>query len=236
MSIIGSKYPTFPFNYKVTRSNRKILAIYVESGNVDIRSPMKASNVYINEFIQAKIPWIQKQLAEQAKKLSQRLVIADNQQISFFGQPRQIQVIIASRQKVEMNWDYLFIYTRKNTSEQLEKLFNRWLMNQAREYMATQTIKLARLLGVEHRLKEVVFKKTKTKWGHCAHNGVIQYNWLTMMAPKEVVDYLVAHETSHLLHMNHSSRFWSTVARVCPDYKSLRHWLRDNGHQLWSQH
>lgn len=234
MTINETNIPTLPFNYEISRSKRKTLAIYVKSGKVDIRAPLNSPEVWVNEFIQAKSAWIEKQLSDQQEKLKQKLIIADNHPISFFGHPRTIQVVLSSQQKVEMNWDHLFIYTRKNTPKNLEKLFNRWLMNQAKEYMITQTIKTARRLSVEDKLKEVVFRKTKTKWGHCCHDGTIQYNWLTMMAPKSVVDYLIAHETSHLLHMNHSKRFWATVEKLCPDYKNLTDWLKHNGHRLWT--
>lgn len=226
--------PTFPFKLEIIRSKRKTLAIYVKSGKVEARSPLKASEKWVKSFIHSKSSWIQKQLTEQKLKLEQKLVIADNHQVHFFGQARTIQIIISPKPKVELNSQYLNIYTRQNSSATLEKLFNRWLMDQAREYMTTQTIKTARQLGVEDKLNEVVFRKTKTKWGHCSHDGSIQYNWLTMMAPRPVVDYLIAHECSHLLHMNHSARFWNTVGRVCPDYKELKGWLKLNGHRLWT--
>lgn len=234
MTPIDDKTPTFPFSYEIIRSKRKSLAIYVVSGKVEIRSPAKAPNKWVIEFVNEKIPWILKQLANQEEKLKQRLIIADNQAVSFFGQSRTIQIILCPQQKVEINPEHLFIYTRRNTAKHIEKLFNRWLMDQAREYMTTQTIKTARLLGAENKLQDVVFRKTKTKWGHCCHNGNIQYNWLTMMAPKPVVDYLIAHESSHLVHMNHSARFWNTVAIVCPDYKEHKDWLKHNGHRLWT--
>jgi predicted metal-dependent hydrolase len=131
--------------------------------------------------------------------------------------------------------DRLLIYSRSNEPEALEKHFSKWLKHQASEYMTTQTIKTARALGVEERLKEVIFRKTKTKWGHCGSDGTIQYNWLTMMAPKEVIDYLIAHESSHLVHMNHSKRFWQTVESICPDYKNLKDWLKTYGHRFWTE-
>ena len=64
--------------------------------------------------------------------------------------------------------------------------------------MTSESWKVAKQLGVEHKLKKVVFRKTKSKWGHCCQNGTIQYNWLAMMAPKDVINYLIVHECSHL--------------------------------------
>lgn len=235
MPIAELKTSTFPFDYELSKSNRKTLAIYVKSGKVDIRAPKNAPDMWIHDFISEKTPWIQRQLSDQEVKLSQKLVIADQQPVSFFGTQRTIQVIISTQQKVEINDEHLFIYSRHNKPKNLEKLFNLWLMDQAKEYMASQTIKTARRIGVGTRLKDVVFRKTKTKWGHCKHDGTIQYNWLTMMAPQAVVDYLIAHETSHLLHMNHSSKFWATVERLCPNYRELKDWLKHNGHRLWTE-
>jgi predicted metal-dependent hydrolase len=234
MTTAALKFPTFPFQYEILRSRRKTLVIYVKSGRVEVRSPLRASSSWIHSFLKEKTPWILEQLAAQKRKLRQRLVIADNRLVPFMGRSRRIQVILSDRQKVTLRGDYLYLFVRERNRHKLEDLFNGWLQEQAREYMATQTIKYARRLGVNHKLREVVFRKTKSKWGHCCQDGTIQYNWLAMMAPKEVINYLVAHETSHLRYLDHSMRFWNTVETLCPDYKELRSWLSDNGHRFWS--
>ncbi len=228
-------FPTLSFNFEITRSNRKTLSIIIKSGKVEIKSPIYMPEVDIYRFILEKQHWIEKHLAEQEVKLTQKLVITDGYDVMFFGKPRRIEVIYAGTPKVDITDDRLLIYSRSNEPEALEKHFSKWLKHQASEYMTTQTIKTARALGVEERLKEVIFRKTKTKWGHCGSDGTIQYNWLTMMAPKEVIDYLIAHESSHLVHMNHSKRFWQTVESICPDYKNLKDWLKTYGHRFWTE-
>ena len=228
-------HPTFPFNFNITRSNRKTLSIIIKSGKIEVKSPIYMPEVDIFDFVAERQQWIEKHLAEQEVKLTQKLVITDGYEVMFFGRPRRIEVIYAGRPKVEITDDRLLIYSRSNESDVLEKHFSKWLKLQASEYMTTQTIKTARTLGVEKRLKEVIFRKTKTKWGHCGSDGTIQYNWLTMMAPKEVIDYLIAHESSHLVHMNHSKQFWQTVGSVCPDYKNLKDWLKTYGHRFWTE-
>lgn len=221
------------FDYELSRSKRKSLVIYVKEGKVEVRAPLRTPERFINAFIREKTPWILKSLEDQRRRMRETLVIAQGRKVCFFGKPRIIQIIRAVRNKVEIDQHYLYIYTRDRSADYISGLFQKWLQKKAREYMATRTITLARELGVEHKLKDVVFRKTKTKWGHCSHEGNIQYNWLAMMAPKPVVDYLVAHETSHLKHMNHSARFWKSVESLCPDYSELRNWLGDNGHRLW---
>lgn len=213
---------------------RKTLVIYVKSGKVEVRCPLKAPSWWINTFLLEKTPWILEQLALQRAKLRERLVIAHNREVCFLGKPRLIQVVISNRQKVLLRGDTLYMFVQERNRDRLEKLFNAWLLEQAREYMTTQTIKYARLLGVQRKLKDVVFRKTRSKWGHCCADGTIQYNWLAMMAPREVVNYLIAHETSHLRHLDHSPNFWDTVKSLCFNYKEHKTWLSDNGHRFWT--
>ena len=227
--------PTFIFKYELKRSARKSLSIIIKSGKVEVKSPLYTSDVDILEFLTQKKAWIETNLTEQKVKLTQRLVITDGYEVMFFGKPRRIEVIYADRPKVEVTDNRLLIFSRNNEPQTLEKHFSNWLKQQASEYMTTQTIKATRALGVEDCLKAVVFRKTKTKWGHCCSDGTIQYNWLTMMAPKPVINYLIAHESSHLIHMNHSLKFWKTVASICPDYKNLKDWLKTYGHRFWTE-
>ena len=105
--------------------------------------------------------------------------------------------------------------------------------SKAQRYMPARVEYYARKLGLAHKLKAVTFRRTRTKWGHCCQDGTIQFNWLVMMAPPAVLEYLIAHETSHLRHLNHSKKFWETVGSLCPDYKQHRDWLSDHGHRLW---
>lgn len=223
------------FEYDVIRSRRKTLSIVVKEGQVQVRAPLRAPMYWIREFVEEKSRWIQRQVLEQRQKLNERLVINQGRKITFLGKSRSIQVIRSKQSRVEIDQFYLYLYAPDRNPLKLEKLFYQWLQRQAKEYMSTRTIKTARQLGLEKRLGNIMFRKTKTKWGHCCHDGTIQYNWLAMMAPKEVVDYLIAHETSHLKYMDHSERFWRTVESVCPDYLELRDWLRDNGHRFWTE-
>ncbi|MEL6663324.1 MAG: SprT family zinc-dependent metalloprotease [Pseudomonadota bacterium] len=85
-------------------------------------------------------------------------------------------------------------------------------------------------LGVEAR--RISVKDTRSRWGSCTSDGRLSFSWRLICAPPEVLDYVAAHECAHLLEMNHSDRFWSHVARVCPDWKRHRNWLRSHGREL----
>lgn len=88
----------------------------------------------------------------------------------------------------------------------------------------------ARLMGVTYG--RISIRKQKTRWGSCSREGNLNFNCLLMMAPPEVLDYVVVHELSHRLEMNHSARFWAQVEKVMPDYRVPRRWLKEHGVKL----
>ncbi|QBC43879.1 hypothetical protein C1H71_10180 [Iodobacter fluviatilis] len=80
----------------------------------------------------------------------------------------------------------------------------------------------------------VVCKLSQKPLGSCTALGDIRLNWRLMQAPPQVIDYVVIHELAHLVELNHSSRFWDIVAEACPDWKTKRLWLKQNGALLFA--
>ena len=88
-------------------------------------------------------------------------------------------------------------------------------------------------LGV--RFGRIAVRCQKSKWGSCSAKGNLNFNCLLLLAPQEVLDYVVVHELCHLLEMNHSERFWQRVEDVMPDYRDRRRWLRKHGGELMAR-
>ncbi|MBR6004019.1 MAG: M48 family metallopeptidase [Lachnospiraceae bacterium] len=78
----------------------------------------------------------------------------------------------------------------------------------------------------------VAFRTQKTRWGSCSREGNLNFNCLLALCPEPVIRYVVVHELSHRVHMNHSKAFWLTVEEYMPDYKEHRKWLKQNGEFL----
>ena len=79
----------------------------------------------------------------------------------------------------------------------------------------------------QFRIRSVSMRDQKTRWGSCSRRRNLSFNWRVIMAPPEVLRYLVAHEMAHLREHNHSSRFWSLVESMQGDYTAPRQWLRE---------
>lgn len=105
-----------------------------------------------------------------------------------------------------------------------------WLKAEANRDLAARVRVHARRLGVT--VTAVRLRSQSTRWGSCSASGALNFNWRLVMAPPFVLDYVAAHEVSHLVEMNHSRAFWRTVERTLPDMERGRDWLKTNGRQL----
>ena len=114
----------------------------------------------------------------------------------------------------------------KSVKRALETLYRR----KARERFEERADYYADEMGVEYEKIEI--RNQRTKWGSCSTTGTLGLNWRLMMAPPEIVDYIVIHELAHLRESNHTDSFWSLVAEYDPEYESHATWLDENSTRL----
>ena len=107
------------------------------------------------------------------------------------------------------------------------------LAEQMRQRLPEKLNRHAASMGVT--FGNVTIRCQQTRWGSCSSRGNLNFNCLLMLAPEEVLDYVVVHELAHRKQMNHSALFWQEVERECPDYKKSLRWLKDKGGALLSR-
>lgn len=125
---------------------------------------------------------------------------------------------------------------RKENTAHVEKLTAnevQQLANQALQVIPKKVRFYAERMKVSYG--RITIRNQKTRWGSCSGKGNLNFNCLLMLAPDEVIDYVVVHELCHLIEMNHSKAFWNQVERIMPDYQVHRKWLKDHGSEIMSR-
>lgn len=127
----------------------------------------------------------------------------------------------------------LTIVRSENDGARPADLLREWYRRKAGEVFARRAAHWSAAMGVGY--SRIRIRDQRTLWGSCSREGSLSFNWRLVMAPPEVLDYLVIHELAHLLEMNHSRRFWRHVSSWCPDYRGRRRWLREHSRELKSR-
>tara|TARA_B100000676_G_scaffold313071_1_gene391099 strand:+ start:3937 stop:4671 length:735 start_codon:yes stop_codon:yes gene_type:complete len=201
-------------------AQRMILRLNIDGDGAVITIPMNASSADAFDLVRRKSHW----LYHQMNKLGDRIFFGDGVQIPFQGMKYVIR-------HLEGNCEKIWIKNGEiNVSGEIEKLSSHlgfWLKKQAH----TTIIPLAQYKAsqINKTISRVTICDTRSRWGSCSAKGKLSFSWRLIMAPPEILDYVVAHEVSHLAHMDHSSRFWATVEILSKNVKEGRSWLKNNG-------
>jgi predicted metal-dependent hydrolase len=105
-----------------------------------------------------------------------------------------------------------------------------WYRNQAKQVLTEQAARYACSTGLSY--KKINITGAQKRWGSCSSSGNLNFSWRLVMAPMEVVEYVIVHELVHLREQNHSARFWKLVSEILPEYRSQRRWLNEKGYLL----
>jgi predicted metal-dependent hydrolase len=149
----------------------------------------------------------------------------DASTVSYLGRPLAL-VREVSRTRVHRRGDALLIPTGAAGGPALERFYRRC----ARTEIAAKLDQACLVTG--GRYSKLSIRGQRTRWASCSAKGAMSFNWRLLLAPEAVLDYVVWHEVCHLQVMDHSARFWTLVARHCPEHREHRAWLRRHGATL----
>ena len=223
--------------YRVRRSDRARHArIVVDADGVEVVVPRRMALRHVEPFVRQKQPWIERTLRryqDAALDGPVRVDLRDGGEVPYLGEQLDLDVRVEpgrTRPHVRRRGDVLTVKVARPGREPIRDALERWYRRQARG-------------EVEHRLDAAVaragtsyttltIRAQRTRWASCSSNGSMSFNWRLLLAPAEILDYVVEHEVAHLEVLDHSQRFWRLVGRRSPDYKRHERWLRANGPAL----
>ncbi|NLB51362.1 MAG: M48 family metallopeptidase [Syntrophomonadaceae bacterium] len=223
-------------NFTVTYSKRKTMAIKIDpSGEVSVAAPYRTSKQTILKMVNKKSGWLLKKLNEIAEINEQIKVkkFVDGEQFVYQGVNYPLQLMInekLAKPVARICFGKLMVDVPAVDEAVIRSAIENWYRLMAEAYIKLRLQYFQALLNVKPN--KVTIKNQKTRWGSCSSKGNLNFNWRIIMAPANVVDYLVIHELCHMTHPNHSKAFWDLVAKIMPDYKERKNWLNKNGPKL----
>ncbi len=202
-------------------------------------APMRYPKIQIDDFVLQKQVWIREKLSQQQVTEQQRNSYRNNDQILSRGENLRLVCERAPQFQLTLEDQQitLFIPNRvsdNNINQYKKKKIALWFQQQANEYLPSQLEKLSKHTSLTPT--GLTIKQYKARWGSCNNKGHINLNYLLLMTPDFVIDYVIIHELCHLKHMNHSAQFWQLVAYHCPNFKQAKQWLKQHSHQLHAFH
>ncbi len=208
--------------YEIVRSNRKTLALTIDSeARLIVRAPMQLGEDVIRDFIKKKSRWIsdkQRYVRDFASKQSEFL-LEDGENVLYLG--KSYTVLRKDVQEVSTVGSFLIV--PKNMT--LEGYAD-WMKIQCDNIIRERVAHFANLMDAKY--SSVKMSNAKRRWGSCGARNTLNFAWRLVMCPQWVIDYVVVHELSHITYKDHSARFWARVATFMPNYREARDWLRLN--------
>ncbi len=219
--VAGREIPLLVRRHRQAR--RIVLRIDLESDGVSLTLPRRAALDEGLALARDRADWILKCLA----KLPPRVRFQPGARMPLMGAEVTLRHDPDAHVPVRRVGDELIVgghiehFTRRLTD---------WLKREVRRALGPRAHQMAERL--DRRVARIAVRDTRSRWGSCAPSGNLSFCWRLVFAPGWVIDYVVAHEVAHLVHMNHSARFWKTVDSLGVDTEAARAWLDDNAERL----
>ena len=217
----------------INRSIRlKSASIKISKDCIKVTAPFLISKKKIEEILKKKFNWIKKQLLIQQN--IQPLIkkeYLENEEFKYLGKSYILKIIKGKKYSVKIE-DNLLVVIVKNTKNiiKIKRLINKWFHEESDVYFKEKTFLYAKVNNL--KVNSVKVREYKARWGSCSINGNITFNWCLIMAPPEIIKYVIIHELVHLIEHNHSPKYWKEVKKIYPNIDEAKNWLLYNGKTL----
>jgi predicted metal-dependent hydrolase len=234
--ILSFKYGTKHIDFEVIYRKRKTMSIQIEpGGEVKVIAPVFLKEQQVLDTVRTKAKWIVEKQYE-ISSINENKIKRDavnGECYLYLGQEYILSLDINDNYKnieaklVEKN---IIVNTYTRDTNTIKLTLEKFYREKTLEKVKERVNYYQEYFEVEPR--NIKVKEQKKRWGSCTYKNDLLFNWRISMAPANVLDYIVVHEMSHMIHKNHSKSFWGKVESVLPDYKERHNWLKMNAVKL----
>jgi predicted metal-dependent hydrolase len=210
--------------YRIRRSDRaRRIRVSVDgNGEVEVVLPRRSPERHAEQAVQELSGWIERRRRAVARAALE--VGREAGTVRYLGTVLTL-VVEPGRERVHRRGDTLLV-----PAGDPRAALERWYRRQAREEVAARLDAACARWGSSY--KGLTIRGQKTRWASCSSSGAMSFNWRLLLAPPEILDYVVEHEVCHLEVMDHSPRFWRLLASRSPRWREHSAWLRRYGSTL----
>lgn len=216
------------------RKRRKTASIHVErDGTVSVIVPDTLTAKEIERLIETKRRWIYRQLAEwqdlNATRVKREFVNGEG--LLYLGRSYRLKIVQGQEKPLLLKDGYFSLKKADQVNGNAEAAFREFYREKGLSRIPDRVDTYRARIGV--RSVAVRVMDLKNRWASCSpRKDALNFHWKCMMAPLTVLDYIIVHELVHLVHHNHTPKFWAEVEKLIPDYVERKGWLRVNGAAL----
>ena len=228
---------TIEYEIRRSRRRRKTVQITVDGGGVHVIAPMTTPDGELRAMVHKRAPWILTHapgaLLEAAPK---RFVSGET--LPYLGRTVRMVVESGDVRSPEVrfdHWRFRVVAPRSlhdgKRYQAIRRAIVTWYRTRAAERLAASVDRWWPRLG-RGKKSRILIRDQRQRWGSCAADGTLRFNWRAMMLEPSLMEYIVVHEMAHLTHQNHSTDFWGLVSKTMPDMQRRRQRLREVGRAL----
>ena len=225
--------------YEVRRSARrkKTVQITVDGAVVQVSAPKTTTESELQAIVRKRAPWILKHAREDALGLVPKRFVS-GETLPYLG--RNVRLVLEPKDAgaPEIRFDHWRFRVSMPDGLEGEERYQRirraivnWYRGRAEERLRSGVLHRWPRLGSGDEPK-ILIRDQRQRWGSCAPDGTLRFNWRVMMLEPSLVEYVIVHELVHLKIKNHSQDFWQMLASLLPDMEHRRRRLREAGKTL----
>ena len=228
---------TIEYNIRRSTKRRKTVQVTVDGGGVQVAAPSTAEDSKLREIVRKRAPWILDHSSDGLLAVPRKRFVS-GETLPYLGRNIRMVVKTENRRTAEVRFDHWRFRVSippglddESRCDRIRRAFVNWYRRRATDRLAAAVERWWPLLG-SGEMSRVLIRDQRLRWGSCAPDGTLRFNWRTVMLPTKLIEYVVVHELAHLRLKNHSSDFWGLVTRALPDAQQRRRDLRTVGQVL----
>jgi len=210
--------------HKIIRSKRRTVGLQVTAeAHLIVRVPPKMSLESIHEVVRQKLPWIlnKQRFAREHYLPAKPKTFTAGEKFLYLGEEHELFVVPGTYGPLVLSEKGFVL--REGCVLLARWLFRDWYREQAMELFTSRVRYYIGMTGA--RYAGIGISNANGRWGSCSSKGTLNFSWRLVMAPRDVIDYVVVHEVVHLEELNHSKRYWKKVEALMPDFLRAKQWL-----------